>query len=213
MTDIDIVLTRKEKEKLMHKEAILKASLRLFSSKGFHTVSMQDIAAESEFAVGTLYNFFQSKEQLFTELLNNCAEKIYQLLSPILESEKPEDAKLRTFIRAHSNLAEDNIEFIKLYVSEYGNLTPAHGYIDEQADKVKTTLYVQMEDVITSGIRKKIFRSVDPKITAQALAATLQSFVLESSRDFEKSKVDEGLVKIEQLFIDTLLMPETNSNG
>jgi AcrR family transcriptional regulator len=173
---------------------------------------MQDIAARAEFAVGTLYNFFQSKEQLFTELLNDCAEKIYQLLSPILESEKPEDAKLRTFIRAHSNLAEDNIEFIKLYVSEYGNLTPAHGYIDEQAGKVKMTLYMQLEDVISSGIRKKIFRSADPKITAQALAAVLQSFILESSREFEKSKVEEGLAKIEHLFIDGLLIPENRSN-
>jgi TetR/AcrR family transcriptional regulator len=208
----NMTLTRKEKEKIKHREEIIRASLKLFSEKGFHSVSMQDIAARAEFSVGTLYNFFQSKEQLFTELLNDCAEKTYQLLSPILESEKPEDAKLRTFIRAHSSLAEDNIEFIKLYVSEYGNLIPAHRYIDEQADKVKTTLYVQIEDVIASGIRKKIFRSVEPKITAQALAATLQSFVLDSSRDFEKSKVDEGLVKIEQLFIDTLLMPENKSN-
>jgi AcrR family transcriptional regulator len=208
----NITLTRKEKEKIKHREEILRVSLKLFSEKGFHSVSMQDIAARAEFSVGTLYNFFQSKEQLFTELLNDCAEKVYQLLCPILESEKPEDAKLRTFIRAHSNLAEDNIEFIKLYVSEYGNLAPAHGYIDEQAGKVKMTLYMQLEDAITSGIRKKIFRSVDPKITAQALATTLQSFVLESSRDFEKSKVEEGLAKIEHLFIDGLLIPENRSN-
>lgn len=208
----NITLTRKEKEKIKHREEILRVSLKLFSEKGFHSVSMQDIAARAEFSVGTLYNFFQSKEQLFTELLNDCAEKVYQLLCPILESEKPEDAKLRTFIRAHSNLAEDNIKFIKLYVSEYGNLAPAHGYIDEQAGKVKMTLYMQLEDAITSGIRKKIFRSVDPKITAQALATTLQSFVLESSRDFEKSKVEEGLAKIEHLFIDGLLIPENRSN-
>jgi AcrR family transcriptional regulator len=173
---------------------------------------MQDIAEESEFAVGTLYNFFPSKEQLFTELLNDCAEKIYEMLWPILAGDEREDIKLRTFIRTHSQFVEDNIEFIKLYVSEYGNLTPAHGYIDEQADKVKTTLYMQLEDTIASGIRKKIFRSADPKITAQALAAILQSFILESSKDFVKAKVEEDLAKIEHLFIDGLLIPENRSN-
>src|SRR4030042_2790998 len=112
-----MTLTRKEREKVRHREEILKAALSLFSNKGFHNVSMQDIAAESEFAVGTLYNFFPSKEQLFSELLNDCAGKIYEMLWPILAGDEREDVKLRTFIRTHSQFVEANIEFIKLYVS------------------------------------------------------------------------------------------------
>jgi hypothetical protein len=46
-----ITLTRKDREKIRHKEEILKAALNLFSSKGFNNVSMQDIALESEFAL------------------------------------------------------------------------------------------------------------------------------------------------------------------
>ncbi len=192
----------------MHKEAILEASLRLFSSKGFHNVSMQDIAAESEFAVGTLYNFFPSKEQLFAELLSDCAEKIYEMLWPILAGDEREDVKLRTFIRAHSRLVEENVDFIKLYVSEQGNLTAAHNIGNVRADEIKTTLRGKLEDIIKSGIEKKNFRSVDARTAAHSLAAALQSFILESSEDFEKRKIDEGLAKIEHLFIDTLLMPE-----
>src|SRR4030042_6131057 len=111
-----MTLTRKEREKVRHREEILKAALILCSNKGFHNVSMQDIAAESEFAVGTLYNFFQSKEQLFTELLNDCAGKIYEILWPILQTQLPEDEKIRAFIKTHNKLVEENIEFIKFYV-------------------------------------------------------------------------------------------------
>ena len=84
-------LSRKEKDKLRHREEILEAALLLFSSKGFHTVSMQDIASESEFGVGTLYNFFESKEQLFVELMKAGIEKIGQLLIPILDSNQEEE--------------------------------------------------------------------------------------------------------------------------
>ena len=139
----NVEMTRKEREKLMHKDAILNASVRLFSEKGFHNVSMQDIAEESEFAVGTLYNFFQSKEQLFTELLNNCAQKIYQTLWPILESDLREDEKLRVLVRAYVKLIEENIEFIRLYVSEYGTLTlvlPHNG----QAEEIKVVVDAKM---------------------------------------------------------------------
>jgi len=209
----NMTLTRKEKEKIRHRSEILKASLKLFSEKGFHNVSMQDIAAQAEFGVGTLYNFFQSKEQLFTELLNDCAERIYQMLWPILEGKEREDIKLRTFIRRHSRLAEENIEFIKLYVSEHGDLTVSGKCEDEQANEIKATLHRKLEDTIKSGISGKIFRSVDTRITALALAASLQSFILESSKDFIKAKVEEDLAKIEHLFIDGLLMPENRSNG
>ena len=207
-----MTLTRKEREKIRHKEEILKAALNLFSSKGFNNVSMQDIATESEFAVGTLYNFFQSKEQLFTELLNNCAEKIYQTISPIFQSGLPEDEKIRTHIRAHGKLVEDNIKFIKLYVSEYGTLTTVPRTATEKAEKIKAKLYAEIEETIKSGIRKNILRCVDAKIATLSLSSTLQSFILESSKDFVKAEIEDGLAKIEHLFLDTLLSPENRSN-
>jgi AcrR family transcriptional regulator len=207
-----MTLTRKEREKVRHKEEILKAAVNLFSSKGFSNVSMQDIAAKSEFAVGTLYNFFPSKEQLFTELLNDCAEKVYQALFPVLQSKLPEDEKIRTYIRAHSKLAEDNIKFIELYVSEYGTLTTIPRTAMEKAEKIKAELLTELENTIKAGIRKNILRCIDARITTQSLSATLQSFIFESSKDFEKTKVEKGLAEIEKLFLDVLLMPEKHNN-
>jgi TetR/AcrR family transcriptional regulator len=209
---VNVAPTRKEREKLVHRTEILQAALNLFSSKGFHNVSMQDIAMESEFAVGTLYNFFQSKEQLFTELLNDCAEKIYQTLFPILQSNLPENEKIRTYIRVHGKLAEDNIEFIKLYVSEYSTLTTVPRTATEKAEKIKAELLIELENTIKAGIRKNILRCVDARITTQSLSATLQSFILESSKDFEKAKVEKELAEIEKLFLDVLLMPEKHTN-
>lgn len=205
-------MTRKEREKIRHKEEILRAALNLFSSKGFHNVSMQDVAGESEFAVGTLYNFFQSKEQLFTELLNDCAEKIYEILWPILQTQLPENEKIRAFIKAHIKLLEDNIEFIKFYVSEYGTLTTVPVTATEKAEQTKADLYMKLEDIIKSGIRKNIFRCVDAKITTMSLTSTLQSFILESSKNFVKAEIEDGLAKIEHLFLDALLLSENRNN-
>jgi AcrR family transcriptional regulator len=204
------LLTRKEREKLRHKEEILQAALNLFASKGFHNVSMQDVAVESEFAVGTLYNFFQSKEQLFIELLKDCAEKIYQVLWPILDSNQQEDRTLRDFIKVHSKLAEDNIKFIKLYVSEYCTLTGIAKISVPRAEEIKLTLFTKLEEIIARGIDRKIFRNVDSEIVAKALTSTLESFILESSKNFLREKIEEGLTKIEQLFLDFLLKPEDN---
>ncbi|OHB57253.1 MAG: hypothetical protein A2Y12_16825 [Planctomycetes bacterium GWF2_42_9] len=195
-------LTRKEREKIRHKGEILNTAMDLFSEKGFHNVSMQDIAARSEYAVGTLYNFFQSKEQLFDELRNDCADKILQILCPILESEKPEKEKIQSFIMHHLDLAEQNLKFIKLYVAEYGTLTVSE---EAHANKVKKVLKEKIFGVLNSGIKAKIFKPVDIEIYILSLFASLQSFIMESSKNYDQAKVKSGLEKIEKLFLGMLV--------
>lgn len=202
-------VTRKERDKIRHKGEILTEALNLFSEKGFHSVSMQDIAAGSGFGVGTLYNFFQSKEQLFEELMNDCAEKIYQALSPILESDLSQEARIRHFIKAHNQLAEDNIKFIKLYVSEYGTLTVAHGRSPKSND-VKSAIRSKLLGIVESGITDRLFQPVDSEIFVLSLMAALQAFVMESSKIYEKEKVKNGLIQLEKIFFDMLMNKKVN---
>ena len=206
-------LSRKEKEKLRHKEEILEAALSLFSSKGFHNVSMQDIASKSEFGVGTLYKYFRSKEQLFVELMKACIEKISQLLIPILDSNQEEKKKLSEFIHVHVDIIENNIEFIKLYISQYGTTASTNLMLKEISIDLKTTVAVKLESVIKAGIQKQRFRQhVHPEIVALSLRATVEAFSLESSEHFDKAKVKEGLSKIERFFLNSLLRKETGSD-
>lgn len=198
-------ISRKEREKIMHRTAILATSLDLFSEKGFHNVSMQDIAARSEYAVGTLYNFFTSKEQLFAELRNDCANKILQILMPVLEDDsKSEDEKLRIFIMSHIELMEENLKFIKLYVSYHGTLTTAHNEKEGKAYEMKTILQNKLVDVINSGILKKIFKPVDVKIYVLSLTAALQAYIMESSQNYNKENVKHGLDAISNIFFSIL---------
>ncbi len=57
-------LTRKEREKLSHRSQILADALELFKEKGYHNVSMHEIATKAEFSIGTLYKYFKNKEDL-----------------------------------------------------------------------------------------------------------------------------------------------------
>jgi len=204
-------LPRKEREKLRHREEILGVALRLFSECGFHNVSMQEIAEEAEFSVGTLYNFFESKESLFVELMKAGIEKIGQLLIPILDSDQEEEKTLSEFIRAHVDIIGGNVEFIKLYVSQYGMSTSVNPMLKD-ISVLKTTIAAKLESLIKAGIQKQIFRRVHPEIVALSLRATLEAFGFESSEHFDKAKVQKGLLIIERFFMDTLLREKAGSD-
>jgi AcrR family transcriptional regulator len=62
-------LTRREKQ-AQTRERLLEAAERVFLRRGFQGSSVEEISAEAGFTRGAFYSNFESKEQLFVELLN-----------------------------------------------------------------------------------------------------------------------------------------------
>lgn len=52
------------------KKKILQAALTVFSEKGYHSTTVQEIAQRANIAKGTVYLYFPTKQDLFTSLLN-----------------------------------------------------------------------------------------------------------------------------------------------
>lgn len=69
------------------KEKILNAALTLFSEKGYNAVSVRHIAAEVGIKASSLYNHFESKQ----DILNELVEKNIKYIDDFLEKMKIED--------------------------------------------------------------------------------------------------------------------------
>lgn len=57
--------SRKQRETELRKQIILEAAEHLFLSEGYEKTTMDEIARQSEFSKGTLYNYFKSKDELY----------------------------------------------------------------------------------------------------------------------------------------------------
>jgi len=194
-------LSRKEREKLQHKEEILATTLKLFSDKGFHNVSMQEIAEQSEFSVGTLYKFFESKKALFAELIGSCAHRVSDILIPILDEKADEKRKITSYIEAHKQIIEEYASSIRLYLSQNLQSVLTLGPdVEPETDAVREVIRQKLSDVFKSGMRNGIFKSVDPWITTLSLSAILESFIFSVIKSPEKISIDDGISRIKELF-------------
>ncbi len=72
-------LSRKERERLRHRREILAAGERVFARKGYYNATVEEIAREAEFAVGTIYNFFDGKEALYTSIVKDILENFFEI--------------------------------------------------------------------------------------------------------------------------------------
>jgi len=77
---------------------ILRSAIELLKEKGYENVDMRLVAKANGIAVGTLYNYFSNKEELFLSALEESWSDTIEILDTIVESEETPDNKLTKFI-------------------------------------------------------------------------------------------------------------------
>lgn len=76
-------LSRKEREKLYRRAEILSAAIPLFAEKGYESTTIDDIAEKAEYGKGTIYNYFNSKEDIYWAILEEIFNTYLQSLRQI----------------------------------------------------------------------------------------------------------------------------------
>ncbi|MBI9019232.1 MAG: TetR/AcrR family transcriptional regulator [Phycisphaerae bacterium] len=111
-------LSRKEREKLKHRQDIMTAALKIFAEKGFHKTTMEDVAKQADFSVGTLYNFFPSKDNLHQKIMEKHLWDYYNQATSIDGSKMDLFDFLTAFLEFELDFCVNNPEFTRLFICE-----------------------------------------------------------------------------------------------
>ncbi|MFH0735825.1 MAG: TetR/AcrR family transcriptional regulator [bacterium] len=84
----DVHLSRKEREKIFRKNEISFAATKLFAEKGYDATTLEEIAEASEFGKGTIYNYFESKEEIFKGIVDEIFLGHLKMLEDVLAKAK-----------------------------------------------------------------------------------------------------------------------------
>ena len=162
--------SRKEREYLRHRQEILKVALKLFSEKGFHNVSMHEIAEKSEFAVGTLYKFFSNKEDLYRALMLEASNVFHSSLMAALATSGSELEKIRACVEAKIKVFMDKLDYVRLYMAETQGVSfNVKTSLDPEIMDRYEKFLKQLARVFENGIKKRLFKKFEPYLLAVAL--------------------------------------------
>lgn len=179
-------LTRRETEKLRQRQGILDVALKLFSEKGYHNVSMHEIAKEAEFAIGTLYKFFRNKEDLYHALILQLSDRFHGELKAVIGGDTDEEIEtLRAYIRVKGELFHNNVAAIRLYFAETRgarfNMTAG---LDLEIRKRHRSTLASLASIFERGMKRKRFhRIATPLHLATALDSIANSFLFQWMED------------------------------
>lgn len=201
--------SRKEREKQQRKQEVLHVALGLFSKRGFGNVTMQEIADEADYAVGTLYNLFENKERMFDELCKRSSTQIKEAFLYILKGPFTERERLSRFILSQPGVLEKHSEVIKMYITEMGQHYGKQSQ-SNYGDELRAVITSTLSEIIEEGIKKGMFHPVDHWITAKAITALLETLTFEIVGPFNRKEVSHIFQKVETLFLDNLLASRPN---
>ena len=172
-------LSRRERERLRHRKEILEAALELFSEKGFHNVSMLEIAQKGEFATGTLYKFFKNKEDLYKDLVLEQSETFHRALTEAIEGPRDEVEKLRNYVRAKGEVFRANVSMIRIYFAETrGASFNIMAGLDRDIRERYGHFLETLASVFASGMEKKRFQKIaDPYYLAVTIDSLTNAFL------------------------------------
>jgi len=174
----EIKLPRREREKERQRQEMLEAALGLFSDKGYHNVTMHEIAEKTEFAIGTLYKFFRNKEDLYRTLILKKTDEFNETTLKALDECQGEVEKLRQYVKTKGEILCANIPLIRLYFSEiHGESFSLKAGLDSEVRKRHGELQHVLASIIAGGIQNKRFKAIaDPFSLAVALDAITTAF-------------------------------------
>jgi TetR/AcrR family transcriptional regulator len=173
-------LPRREREKLRQRQEMLAAAFDLFSQKGYHKVSMHEIAGKAEFAIGTLYRFFENKEDLYKALVLEQCDKFEDAVTRAIGDGDDEVEKLRNYIRTKGERFRGNLPFVRLFLAESrGASFNIKAGLDEELRKRYYSFLERLALIFDRGIKNKRFKNItDPYHLAVALDSVVDAFLL-----------------------------------
>jgi len=116
---------KKEKKR----NAIIRASLRVFARRGYETTALDEVAREAGLAKGTLYLYFKDKEDLYFQVMLTVLERLEAFVGKqTMQTQNPLE-KMEAVARAQIGFFADNPSYFRLFMVA---LTPEMGTIHKK---------------------------------------------------------------------------------
>lgn len=149
---------RKEDGDMPTKEIILNIATEMFLEKGYPLVSMDDVANKCDVTKATVYYYYKTKAELFTDAMVELLTRIRQKSASLLKTDKPLKDQFFHILKAHLEATTD-IDITALMREAEISLPADQFSALKQAEKA---LYSELENALTEAMDKGELPSNNP---------------------------------------------------
>jgi len=152
-------------------QELLDAALHVFAENGLAKARVEDIAARAGVSKGTVYLYFDSKEELFRETVR---DRIARTLEALEAAAPPGDpvARIQRFIEAYWRHLRRPM-FASIYRLILADLPQFPGITQFYGEEISGKVIELAAQVVQEGIERGRFRPIDPMVAARMIVGLI----------------------------------------
>lgn len=195
--------------KAKRRQAVIESALLCFAEKGFESSTMDDIVERSGTSKGLVYNYFKSKEELYTSLMEERSSKMFLTLREKFQQLTTATDKLKELFtryleaskkEGYHNYLKVHFEWI-IYASRNENLK------EKMVSRYEKEICAFVEDIVNEGIANGEFNSnLDPELIASIFWAKIDGISLAYALTGDQDSYRKNLVEAEKILMNYLLL-------
>lgn len=171
------IIVDKEKKR----KEIIEAAIVVFSRIGYHRATIREIAEEAGVGKGTVYEYFESKEDLFLHMSEYLYERYMQSQRDALESIENPEEQIRSLIVSTLENAVVWRGLTYLFIDMWSELDRIG-----KEDKLRKLMSAMLGNLVReiagcigNGKRKGRFKDVDETLVSHIILAALDGLVFQ----------------------------------
>jgi TetR/AcrR family fatty acid metabolism transcriptional regulator len=166
---------------------IIKAATKVFAKRGFFHAKVSDIAKEAHVADGTIYLYFENKDDILISLFEEQMQVVLGNMMEEISKEKDAVKKIEKFALTHLKLIELNKNVAEIIQVE---LRQSSKFMKEYKNERFLQYLNLIDDIIKEGQEQGIFKEeIIPGIAKRAFFGALDEmsrfWVLSSHKKYD----------------------------
>ncbi len=180
---------------------VFEVSKELFERFGFKKTTVDEIAAGASISKRTLYEMFDSKEKILSELVIHEGIYIERIMQKELEGINDPLQKLQNFTKMAMDYFSTNPFLSKVMGNESGLYAP---FLKNEIQVIEEGIERFYLKILREGIHKGVFRKMDEKASANCIFILFRSFTYTNTLKPNKAWI--------QFILNAILLPEAMEN-
>ncbi|MEA3470519.1 MAG: TetR/AcrR family transcriptional regulator [Thermodesulfobacteriota bacterium] len=199
--DGDKKYERKKMLEALTRQGILDAAIGLLTREGIQGLTMDRVAVEAGVAKGTLYVYFENKEQMLEATIDASFDPLVRECSTLLDFDLAPDRKLEEFSLCHLRFFDEHRDLVRVLLFDRGR---THSGRSRYTDIRYRTSVKRVADVLNEGVRQGLFPPIDSvKIAAMFIEANM-GMVMQRIHDGISGDVEKDAKQITDIFMEGL---------
>lgn len=173
--------SRREQRRLLHQDLsrtqLLDAAEEVFGRKGFHDTTLKEIADLAEFSVGSVYSFFENKDDLYLSVFMRRADEFMPGMRALVEGGADPLETLHSLVDFQVGFFRTHPNFGRLYLRSPGTTlaAPQPPLSSALADNFDVAMQLEAE-LFTRGQAAGELRAGDPLVLARLFSGLVASY-------------------------------------